>query len=408
MRVIGLDVRAQLARYGKNTSEGVAANLITQVLIYTAGAAPAVLPAFFNPENIFSVLLVAAVLTGVQFTLQYPAIGDIRPEDSLREEISRLRELIQLLVSARVVVRTDGGTRSLPRLSLPRYSGIFLGSALTIPLATLSANIVDTLFLIVVVGAISSNLGDAIGMAAYQKAMERYDREDASASTDFSPNDLEFEVDDEEVTSNQERILNRLGDIRDQLENLFDESREGPFVVAPGRMESTEAFAEKVSSYVSDTTYEQFQGTRDEILSEVDEMMNETSRLRSNFHEFADEFESRLSEIEETKATERQVEQLLDEVGDMNERVASIETSLSSQGLDLDEFDQQEVRNAFREGRWSIVPGIGDNKEKTLREELPSIEYLEQTSLGELEQIDGVGPVLAYRLKRLEEFANEG
>jgi len=402
------NLRSQIHRYGKNTSEGVAANLITQVLIHAAGAAPAVLPAFFSSQNIFSVLLAAAVLTGIQFVLQYPTIGDISPEDSLREEISRLREIIHILVSARIVVRTDGGTRTLPRLLLPRYSLILFGNALTIPLTAAYPNLIDKLFILVVVGAVSSNVGDAIGMAAYQKASERHESEDSVASPEISSEDLEFEFDDDEVTSNQEAILGRLGDIRDRLEDLFEGSDGGRFIVTPERIESSDAFAERVSTYVSDTTYQQFQTTREEISSEVDEMRNETSRLRSEFRELADEIEIRLSEIEETKATERQVERLLDEVSDMNERVDSIETSLSSQRLDLDEFDQEEVWNAFREGRWSIVPGIGSNKEDTIQEEIPSIEYLQQKSLGELEQIDGVGPVLAYRLKRLEEFALEG
>lgn len=408
MRRLGLNPRAQLIRYVKNTSEGVAANIITQVLIYTAGAAPTVLPAFFSTQNIFSVVLTASVLTGIQFTLQYPTIGDITPEDPLREEISRLRELIQMLVSTKIVVRADGGTQSLPRLPLPRYSLILFGSALTIPFTATLSSIIDVLFVVVVVGAVSSNLGDAIGMAAYQRAVERYDREDNLISNEISKDKIDVEFDNDEVTSNQEEILGTLGDIREWLDELFRESEERPFIVTSSRTEQADAFAERVSSYVTDTTYEQFQTLKNEIIGEISEVEHETSQLRSDFSELSEEIRYRLEEIENRQATVNQVEELSDEVTNITDRIDSIETALSSQSLDLDEFDQSEVRDAFRAGRWSIVPGIGDNKEETLHEELPSVEYLQQASLGELEQIDGVGPVLAYRLKRLAEFAAEG
>ena len=408
MRILGLNVRAQLTRYAKNTSEGVAANITTQALIYAAGAAPAVLPAFFSTENIFSVVLAASVLTGIQFILQYPTIGDIRPQDSLGEEISRLRELIQMLVSARIVVRTDGGTQSLPRLPLPRYSLILIGSALTIPFTATVSNMIDIAFIIVVVGAVSSNLGDAIGMAAYQRAVETYDSEDVSTSTEISTDGLDFEFDDEEVTSNQEEILGKLSDIHEWLDELFWESEDRPFVVTSGRTEHADAFAERVSAYVTDATYEQFQSSKHEIIEEIGEVEGETSHLRSELNELSDEIRDRLKKIENGQATERQVEELLDEVTDMDDRIDSIETSLSTQSLDLSEFDPDEVREAFRVEHWSIVPGIGDSKEERLRGELSSIEDLQQASLGELEQIDGVGPVLAYRLKRLAEFAVKG
>lgn len=385
----------KLERFLTNTAEGVVANLIAQGLVVLAGTSSEVLPKFFNPTNIFLVILSAGILTLIQFIMQFPRIGDVAPQHSLREEIARLRQLIEVMLSTRLVLRTDGGaqssdSQSSPRIHSIRYAVILIGSAFLLPIASLLTGPLEIGLAIVIAGALSGNVGDGIGILAYRQAVERHGR--ATETPDApTPDDIQF--DDSEITSNQSEVLERLNDLRGTLEEILEELEDQFPVITYAEVAERANLAQDISNRVADAVLEEIQ---------------ESTRV--TYSDFAEDFNALRSQMDywqESVADREQVDDVRDELNLVQERLDAIESSVGPSEIDFSKFEERDARSDFEQGNWRVVPGIGSNLESRLQERIRNIQDLQEASLGELEEIKGVGPMLAYRLKRLGEYISD-